>query len=100
MKNCKGIWEITTEREWTNFCLPPEEPIIILVVRGVHVLVTERSICEFYDAPYYYPDYLYKTDLKEFKNVDTEDIPISKYCHMEEAQELKLSTSNGGSTHQ
>ncbi|MBA0638053.1 hypothetical protein Godav_025451 [Gossypium davidsonii] len=29
-------------------------------VRGVHVLVTERSICQFYDAPYYYCDYLYK----------------------------------------
>ncbi|MBA0873664.1 hypothetical protein Goshw_005484 [Gossypium schwendimanii] len=43
-------------------------------VRGVHVLVTERSICQFYDAPYYYPDYLYNTDLKEFKNVDTEEI--------------------------
>ncbi|MBA0816071.1 hypothetical protein Gohar_000772 [Gossypium harknessii] len=43
-------------------------------VKGVHVLVTERSICQFYDAPYYYHDYLYKTDLKEFKNVDTEEI--------------------------
>ncbi|MBA0816072.1 hypothetical protein Gohar_000772 [Gossypium harknessii] len=32
MRNFKGIWEITTERQWTNFCLPPEEPIIILVV--------------------------------------------------------------------
>ncbi|MBA0611077.1 hypothetical protein Godav_011790, partial [Gossypium davidsonii] len=32
------------------------------------------SICQFYDAPYYYSDYLYKTDLKEFKNVDMEEI--------------------------
>lgn len=40
----------------------------------VNVLVIERSICQFYDAPYYYHDYLYKKYLKEFKNVDTEEI--------------------------
>ncbi|MBA0738353.1 hypothetical protein Gogos_011721 [Gossypium gossypioides] len=43
-------------------------------VSGVNVLVTERSIYQFYDAPYYYHDYLYKTDLKEFKNEDMEEI--------------------------
>ncbi|MBA0575783.1 hypothetical protein Golob_024797, partial [Gossypium lobatum] len=43
-------------------------------VRGVNVLVTERSISHFYNAPYYYRDYLYKTDLKEFENIDTEEI--------------------------
>ncbi|MBA0796057.1 hypothetical protein Gohar_006857, partial [Gossypium harknessii] len=43
-------------------------------VRGVNVLVTERSICQFYDALYYYHDYLYKIDFKELKNVDIEDI--------------------------
>ncbi|MBA0804516.1 hypothetical protein Gohar_004098, partial [Gossypium harknessii] len=43
-------------------------------VSGVNVLVIERSICEFYDAPYYYHDYLYKTDLKELKNIDTKEI--------------------------
>ncbi|MBA0654107.1 hypothetical protein Goklo_021182, partial [Gossypium klotzschianum] len=32
------------------------------------------SICQFYDAPYYYRDYLYKTNLKEFKNIGTEKI--------------------------
>ncbi|MBA0762948.1 hypothetical protein Gotri_012490 [Gossypium trilobum] len=55
MRNCKSVGEIATEREWTNFCLPLEEPT-------------------FYDAPYYYYDYLYKTSLKEFKNVDMEEI--------------------------
>ncbi|MBA0575895.1 hypothetical protein Golob_027837 [Gossypium lobatum] len=43
----------------------------IVKVRGVNVLMTEMSICQFYDAPYYYQDYLYKTDLKELKNIDT-----------------------------
>ncbi|MBA0796502.1 hypothetical protein Gohar_007265 [Gossypium harknessii] len=43
-------------------------------VRKVNALVTERSICQFYDAPYYYHNYLYKIDLKEFKNVDIEEI--------------------------
>ncbi|MBA0747489.1 hypothetical protein Gogos_004401, partial [Gossypium gossypioides] len=43
-------------------------------VRGVNVLVTKQSICKFYDAPYYFHDYLYKIDLKEFKNIDTEEI--------------------------
>ncbi|MBA0753634.1 hypothetical protein Gogos_019929, partial [Gossypium gossypioides] len=36
--------------------------------------MTEMTICQFYDAPYYYHDYLYKTDLKELKNIDTEEI--------------------------
>ncbi|MBA0673330.1 hypothetical protein Goklo_000074, partial [Gossypium klotzschianum] len=43
-------------------------------VRWINVPVTEMSICQFYDASYYYRDYLYKTDLKEFKNIDTEEI--------------------------
>ncbi|MBA0767140.1 hypothetical protein Gotri_016086 [Gossypium trilobum] len=45
-----------------------------LKFRGVNVSVTEMSSCQFYDAPYYYRDYLYKTNLKEFKYIDTEEI--------------------------
>ncbi|MBA0650214.1 hypothetical protein Goklo_017662 [Gossypium klotzschianum] len=41
---------------------------------GVNVSVTEMSSCQFYDAPYYYRNYLYKTNLKEFKYIDTEEI--------------------------
>ncbi|MBA0747808.1 hypothetical protein Gogos_004692 [Gossypium gossypioides] len=43
-------------------------------VRGVNVPVIEMSIFQFYDAPYYYRDYLYKIDLKELKNIDAEEI--------------------------
>ncbi|MBA0721684.1 hypothetical protein Golax_009198, partial [Gossypium laxum] len=43
-------------------------------VRRVNVPITEMSICQIYDAPYYYRYYLYKTDLKVFKNIDTEEI--------------------------
>ncbi|MBA0832876.1 hypothetical protein Goarm_017233, partial [Gossypium armourianum] len=43
-------------------------------VRGINVSVTEMSIFQFYDAPYYYRDYLYKTNLNEFKNIGTEKI--------------------------
>ncbi|MBA0816382.1 hypothetical protein Gohar_001049, partial [Gossypium harknessii] len=43
-------------------------------VRGANVLVTERRIYQFYDSPYYYHDYMYKTDLKEFKNFDIKEI--------------------------
>ncbi|MFQ6663063.1 hypothetical protein Gotur_030714 [Gossypium turneri] len=32
------------------------------------------DICQIYDVPYYYCDYLYKTDLKEFRNIDTEEM--------------------------
>ncbi|MBA0846248.1 hypothetical protein Goarm_022759 [Gossypium armourianum] len=42
--------------------------------RGVNVPVTEMGICQIYDAPYYYRDYLYKIDMKEFRNIDTEEI--------------------------
>ncbi|MBA0618489.1 hypothetical protein Godav_027828 [Gossypium davidsonii] len=43
-------------------------------VRGVNVLVTTMSIFQIYDAPYNYWNYLYKTNLKEFRNIDTEEI--------------------------
>ncbi|MBA0785823.1 hypothetical protein Gotri_027026 [Gossypium trilobum] len=43
-------------------------------LRGVNVPVTEMSICQFYDVPYYYRDYLYKIDLKKYKNIDMEEI--------------------------
>ncbi|MBA0722854.1 hypothetical protein Golax_003495 [Gossypium laxum] len=101
MRNCKGIWEITIEREWTKFCLPAEEPLIIPVVqefylalkqkeaakpfyemrsfvkvKRVNVLVIETSICQIYDAPYYYRNYLYQKNLKEFKNIDTNEVLI------------------------
>ncbi|MBA0845152.1 hypothetical protein Goarm_023199, partial [Gossypium armourianum] len=46
----------------------------VVKVRGVNILMTEMSICQIYDAPYYYHDYLYKTDLKKLKNIDTEEI--------------------------
>ncbi|MBA0792882.1 hypothetical protein Gohar_017343 [Gossypium harknessii] len=99
MRNCKGVWENATKREWTNFCLLSEEPTITPIVqelylalkqreatrpfygmqsfvkvRGINVPITKMNICQFYDAPYYYRDSLYKIDLKEFKNVDTEEI--------------------------
>ncbi|MBA0739480.1 hypothetical protein Gogos_012748 [Gossypium gossypioides] len=45
-------------------------------VKGVNVPVTEMSIWQFYDLSYYYRDYPYKTDLKEFKNIDIEEIFI------------------------
>ncbi|MBA0792963.1 hypothetical protein Gohar_017408, partial [Gossypium harknessii] len=85
--------------EWNNFCLQLEEPTIIPIVqefylplkereatrpfyelesfvkvKGFNVLVTERCIYKFYDALYYYYDYVYKTDLNEFRNVDMKEI--------------------------
>ncbi|MBA0694345.1 hypothetical protein Goari_004656 [Gossypium aridum] len=42
--------------------------------RGINVPVTEMGICQFCDAPYYYCDYLYKTYMKEFKNIEMEEI--------------------------
>ncbi|MBA0809235.1 hypothetical protein Gohar_024906 [Gossypium harknessii] len=99
MRNCKGIWENATKREWKKFCLLVEKPLIILVVQDfylalkqreaarqfyemhsfvkvkrVNVPVTEMSIFQICDAPYYYRYYLYKTDLKEIKNIDIEEI--------------------------
>ncbi|KAG8497101.1 hypothetical protein CXB51_008309 [Gossypium anomalum] len=34
----------------------------------------EMGVCQIYDAPYYYRDYLYKTNFKEFRNIDTEEV--------------------------
>ncbi|MBA0813069.1 hypothetical protein Gohar_026952 [Gossypium harknessii] len=43
-------------------------------VKGVNVPVAKMSIFQIYSAPYYYRNYLYKKDLKEFKNIDTEEV--------------------------
>ncbi|MBA0782849.1 hypothetical protein Gotri_000670 [Gossypium trilobum] len=45
-------------------------------VRGDNIPVTEMSTFQFYDAPYYYRGYLYKTNLKEFKNIYRINIKI------------------------
>ncbi|MBA0736705.1 hypothetical protein Gogos_010219 [Gossypium gossypioides] len=42
--------------------------------RGVNVMVTEMSIFQIHDVPYYYRDYLYKIGLNEFRNIDTDEI--------------------------
>ncbi|MBA0678262.1 hypothetical protein Goari_019616 [Gossypium aridum] len=39
-------------------------------VKGINFPVIDMSICQFYDVPYHYRDYLYKIYLKEFKNID------------------------------
>ncbi|MBA0839037.1 hypothetical protein Goarm_004809 [Gossypium armourianum] len=62
-------------------------------VRGVNVLVTETSICQIYDAPYYYRDYIYQKNLKEFKNIDTNEVLIflmtGKRCgHIKRGQQF------------
>lgn len=42
MRNCKGVWEIAIEREWTNFCLPLEEQTVIPVVQEFYLTLKER----------------------------------------------------------
>ncbi|MBA0756570.1 hypothetical protein Gogos_021884 [Gossypium gossypioides] len=43
MRNYKGMWEIAIEREWTNFCLPPEEPTVIPMVQEFYLVLKERE---------------------------------------------------------
>ncbi|MBA0850671.1 hypothetical protein Goshw_004121 [Gossypium schwendimanii] len=43
VRNCKGVWETATEREWTIFCLAPEELTIIPVVQEFYLTVNERE---------------------------------------------------------
>ncbi|KAH1031192.1 hypothetical protein J1N35_043366, partial [Gossypium stocksii] len=96
--NYKGVWEIATECEWNTLFLTLEELAIILVVqefylalkereatglyydmrthvkvRRVDVLVMIGRIFQFYDAPYYYHDLMFKVNLNQFKNVDMEE---------------------------
>lgn len=49
----------------------------MLQSKGVDVLVTEGRICQFYDAPYYYYDFMFKTDLNQFKNIDIKEVKTS-----------------------
>ncbi|MBA0681885.1 hypothetical protein Goari_023657, partial [Gossypium aridum] len=37
MRNCKGIWENATERQWTKYCLLDEEPLIISMVQEFYL---------------------------------------------------------------
>ncbi|MBA0624649.1 hypothetical protein Godav_009965, partial [Gossypium davidsonii] len=46
----------------------------VVKVKGVNVPVIEMSICQLYDTPHYCRDYLYKIDMMDFKNIDTEEI--------------------------
>ncbi|MBA0701864.1 hypothetical protein Goari_020382 [Gossypium aridum] len=59
------------QREATR---PLYEMRSIVKIKGVNVPVTDMSICHFYDVSYYCRDYLYKADMKEFKNIDIEEI--------------------------
>ncbi|MBA0701742.1 hypothetical protein Goari_022757, partial [Gossypium aridum] len=42
--------------------------------REVNVSITVMGIFQIYDTPYYYHDYLYKIILKDFRNIDTEEV--------------------------
>ncbi|MBA0813121.1 hypothetical protein Gohar_027001 [Gossypium harknessii] len=42
MKNCRGVWEIATKCEWTNFYLPPDEPTIIPIVQEFDLELKDR----------------------------------------------------------
>ncbi|MBA0550796.1 hypothetical protein Golob_021711, partial [Gossypium lobatum] len=69
--NCKGVWENAIEREWTNFCLSFEEPTIIPIVQEFYLALKKRETTR----PFYgMQSFVKKTDLKEFKNVDIEEI--------------------------
>ncbi|MFQ6662399.1 hypothetical protein Gotur_030244 [Gossypium turneri] len=43
MRNCKGIWENTIEKEWNKLCLPSEELIIILIVQEFYLALKQRE---------------------------------------------------------
>ncbi|MBA0816331.1 hypothetical protein Gohar_001009 [Gossypium harknessii] len=43
MRNCKGIWENTIEREWMKFFLPVKEPLIIHVVQEFYLGLKQRE---------------------------------------------------------
>ncbi|MBA0550511.1 hypothetical protein Golob_021451, partial [Gossypium lobatum] len=69
--NCKGISENAIEREWTNFCLPSEEPTIFPIVQEFYLALKQREVTR----PFYgMGSFVMKIDLKELKNVDTEEI--------------------------
>ncbi|MBA0804941.1 hypothetical protein Gohar_004493 [Gossypium harknessii] len=80
MRNCNGIWEIATEREWTNFYLPLEEPTIIPIVQEFYLALKEREETRpFYELRSFVKVkgvkfLVTKINLKEFRNIDMEKI--------------------------
>lgn len=43
MRNCKGIWKNPTNREWTQFCLPSKEPLVIPIVQEFYLALKKRE---------------------------------------------------------
>lgn len=70
------VWEFYLALKQIEAARPFYEMCSFVKVKGVNVLVIEMGICQFYNVPYYYRDYLYKIDLKEFTNIDIEQILI------------------------
>ncbi|MFQ6667382.1 hypothetical protein Gotur_033425 [Gossypium turneri] len=77
MRNCKGIWENATEREWKKLFLPFEEPIIIHVVQEFYLALKQREAAKpFYEIHSFVTVrgvnvlVTEKIDLKEFKNIE------------------------------
>ncbi|KAH1082320.1 hypothetical protein J1N35_022081, partial [Gossypium stocksii] len=43
MRKFKGIWENTTEKEWTKFYLSAKDPLIISVVQEFYLALKQRE---------------------------------------------------------
>ncbi|MBA0694013.1 hypothetical protein Goari_004348 [Gossypium aridum] len=75
LRNCKGIWEITIEREWTKFCLPAEEPLIIPVVQEFYLALKQKEAARlFYEICSFVK--FRGVNVLEFKNIDTNEVLI------------------------
>ncbi|MBA0793064.1 hypothetical protein Gohar_017497 [Gossypium harknessii] len=71
MRECKGIWENATEREWTKFCLPAEEPTVSPLVQEFYLALKQRAATR----PFYEMRVIVKAkgiNVSEFRNIDME----------------------------
>lgn len=55
---------------------PFNEMRTYVTIRGIDVLVTPRVICQYYDAPYYFYDFLFKIDLCQFESINMEEVIV------------------------
>ncbi|MFQ6640860.1 hypothetical protein Gotur_015704, partial [Gossypium turneri] len=73
MRNCKGIWENATKREWKKFCLLVEKPLIILVVQDFYLALKQREAArQFYEMHSFVK--VKRVNVPEIKNIDIEEI--------------------------
>ncbi|MBA0733151.1 hypothetical protein Gogos_017190 [Gossypium gossypioides] len=91
---CTKIWLLVRYHRWERFWMIPKDIAVVPIVQEfyaslrdqefrstkghiwetVHVEVTPRIICDFYNSPCYEKDFIDEIDLEYFQDIDVDNI--------------------------